>query len=754
MKTKGSGFTVHSSRLGLSIVIILLAGALAGAAAGAEAVPAAGPFKVGEEVVILADGPGKGQQDTPHVAFGKNCYLVVWREGPMVEGGRARVLASRVSSDGKALDPKGIEVAPNKNVNCFQANPRVAFCKDVFLVVWQDFRNGKDYDILGARVSPEGKVLDAEPIKVAVGGGTQAMPDVASDGPASPNGSAAAGNGFMVVFQAHPDSPQELRYKSLAVPVGVDGRVGSASAVMDAPQPKIAWDGANYLVVCLGNGIFARLLGSKDSQPRNTHLTPPATPSTLSVAAQPGKGWLIVGHRAKPDFWGWGGPAAMRGYFLTPDGKLTPDQPGEIIEGSRCQPGILQPAWLDVQENGGGIPYGPNASAWDGRHFVVVWQRFHKGKGPEEYVIYLENSDLIFGRVDGWKPLDTHGVPLVASPAAEKCPALACEGPGSLLLVYTKGTPDGKVQVCARTLSESLALGQRVGAAKDTPLDIVLTSTAADAKFGIAAQPEHGTLSGTPPKVTYTPAASYLGRDSFAFTADNGRRKDSATVAVVVCEPDECREIQAGLVAVWRFDEKEGAVAAEGVAGNDGKLIGGPKWSEGRIGGGLKFDGQDDRVEVDSQPYRGIVGTFTMALWVYPEAARASTPEAKDGATGTGGQRYALFPDSSGAGISVGTNGVSVFEHAPGYMPSVLVHDMALTGWTHVAVVYENGTPTLYLNGAKAETGLKSGKIVHPSAAIGGSPYGWFQGTLDDVRIYAKALSEAQVAELAARGQK
>ena len=37
----------------------------------------------------------------------------------------------------------------------------------------QDFRNGKDYDILGARVSPEGKVLDTEPIKVAVGGGTQ-----------------------------------------------------------------------------------------------------------------------------------------------------------------------------------------------------------------------------------------------------------------------------------------------------------------------------------------------------------------------------------------------------------------------------------------------------------------------------------------------------------------------------------------------------------------------------------------------------
>ena len=179
MKTTGSGFTVQlcfalrseaglrragGSRLELASLAFLLTGTLAMAAAGAEPPPvapaAANPFKVGEEAVLLADGPGKGQQDTPHVAFGKNQFLVVWREGSMVEGGRARILASRVSTDGKVLDPKSIEVAPNKNVECFQAYPRVAFCPStgsgpaggVFLVVWQDFRNGKDYDILSAPV--------------------------------------------------------------------------------------------------------------------------------------------------------------------------------------------------------------------------------------------------------------------------------------------------------------------------------------------------------------------------------------------------------------------------------------------------------------------------------------------------------------------------------------------------------------------------------------------------------------------------
>ncbi|MCY3020663.1 MAG: hypothetical protein NTW87_16720, partial [Planctomycetota bacterium] len=131
------------------------------------AVPAADGITVGDEFALWTDGPGKGIQGTPAVAFGQGTYLAVWREGWHGKGGAARIYAARLSAEGKLLDGKGIEVAPAQAG--VQERPRVAFGGGVFLVVWQDFRNGKDYDILAARISPEGKVLDREPILVAAG---------------------------------------------------------------------------------------------------------------------------------------------------------------------------------------------------------------------------------------------------------------------------------------------------------------------------------------------------------------------------------------------------------------------------------------------------------------------------------------------------------------------------------------------------------------------------------------------------------
>jgi len=64
--------------------------------------------------------------------------------------------------------------------------------------------------------------------------------------------------------------------------------------------------------------------------------------------------------------------------------------------------------------------------------------------------------------------------------------------------------------------------------------------------------------------------------------------------------------------------------------------------------------------------------------------------------------------DDSGAGVSVGTNGISVIEHAYGYLPSLLVYDTPITDWTHIVVVYENGQPKLYIKGNLVRTGLQS----------------------------------------------
>ena len=81
------------------------------------------------------------------------------------------------------LDPEGILVAGGPGN---QSRPRVAFDGRNFVVVWEDMRNGKSYEVYAARVSPEGKVLDAGGVPLPAVKGPppfdRQMPAVASFG--------------------------------------------------------------------------------------------------------------------------------------------------------------------------------------------------------------------------------------------------------------------------------------------------------------------------------------------------------------------------------------------------------------------------------------------------------------------------------------------------------------------------------------------------------------------------------------------
>ena len=169
----------------------------------------------------------------------------------------------------------------------------------------------------------------------------------------------------------------------------------------------------------------------------------------------------------------------------------------------------------------------------------------------------------------------------------------------------------------------------------------------------------------------------------------------------------------------------------------------------------LSFDGVNDSVQ-NFSTFEDVTDTFTIEFWVNPTGLRQITSEAITGISGTANQRYAIAPlngevflgsrDQAYAGVSVGTNGISVFEHSGSYLPSLLVHNTTLSGWNHVAVVYQDKTPSLYLNGEFIKTGLTSTKIVHPNGQMGDiANYGVFQGSLDEVRIWDKAKTQPEI---------
>jgi len=214
----------------------------------------------------------------------------------------------------------------------------------------------------------------------------------------------------------------------------------------------------------------------------------------------------------------------------------------------------------------------------------------------------------------------------------------------------------------------------------------------------------------------------------------------------------------AKLVAHWKFDEGSGATATDATGnGSNGTLQGGPTWSTGKVGAwALSFDGVDDVVNLGAASARDVTNNFTVAFWANPQASHEIEEESTTSQTGNLGQRYAIDPngyssDHAGAGVSVGTNGISVYEHSDGYMPPLLVHEAPIPSWTHIAVVYRDKRPGLYVNGTLVKTGSRSPKnFVHMTPrTLGGMAYGFFRGQLDDVRIYDHVLSAREIARLA-----
>jgi RHS repeat-associated protein len=168
----------------------------------------------------------------------------------------------------------------------------------------------------------------------------------------------------------------------------------------------------------------------------------------------------------------------------------------------------------------------------------------------------------------------------------------------------------------------------------------------------------------------------------------------------------------------------------------------------------VSFDGVNDVVADNG--ISNLTNNFTVSFWAQPNTTDQIDSESTSGTGGVSGQRYAIWPlwhtnGHAGAGISVGTNGVSVYEHTDNYMPATLVYSGSLSGWTHVTVVYENKQPKLYINGTLVRIGLTSPMSyvnINP-LEIGGDVYGYYSGKLDDVRVYDHALSASEVNTLA-----
>ncbi|MHC4503117.1 MAG: LamG domain-containing protein, partial [Planctomycetota bacterium] len=203
-----------------------------------------------------------------------------------------------------------------------------------------------------------------------------------------------------------------------------------------------------------------------------------------------------------------------------------------------------------------------------------------------------------------------------------------------------------------------------------------------------------------------------------------------------------------GLVAHWPLDERDGTKARD-VSGNGhhGTLHGAPAWQPdgGRVDGALRFGGGDQYVDCGKAP--GSAAALTVAFWMKPASRHTGAPVDKL-ALGAGGAGWTLKVRAGGALCFVVG---SLAKKRSLAIPSGYSVGM----WAHVACTYQNGEAKLYLNGT--EKGSRSGIKETVKDAVTGLYMGrpsvtWrgerFTGLLDDVRVYDRALSAAEVAAL------
>lgn len=173
----------------------------------------------------------------------------------------------------------------------------------------------------------------------------------------------------------------------------------------------------------------------------------------------------------------------------------------------------------------------------------------------------------------------------------------------------------------------------------------------------------------------------------------------------------------------------------------------------------LEFDGLDDYAQIN---YTAPINTFTVAAWVKANEEHEIDIESANyrSTDGRTGQKYLFAPTPYsradlnyylGLGISVGTNGVSVYEHAVRVAPAVAVYQGDLgTDWNHIAVTYANRQAMIYVNGVLVHVGQISRlRSVRAPSVLGGCPLGGFNGKISGVAVWNTALTAGDIMAVA-----
>jgi large repetitive protein len=306
---------------------------------------------------------------SPAIASNGNLYLVVWyKKTP----GGFDIYGARISRNGKVLGEEKNEILICDAVND-QMFPVVSWDGENFFVVWQDRRSGRRWDIYGARVTPDGEVLDGPRVtpdgKVLQPGGIpisigklthdQVAPAISFDG-----------ENYLIAWQGKRNAKtRNIYFRMVPKELPEDGLIPEENPIIqlvpslkDQASPAVAFDGENYMIVWQdkrsGNtwDIYrARVTRSGEPLDKGGIPISPISEELKGesdklrpVLSWDGEFFLVIWMVTKKRKW------SLEGKRLTADGKLV-----DIID-------------LSIQKDATNKAF--PVVLWDGEEYLLVWE--------------------------------------------------------------------------------------------------------------------------------------------------------------------------------------------------------------------------------------------------------------------------------------------------------------------------------------------------------------------------------------------
>jgi len=200
------------------------------------------------------------------------------------------------------------------------------------------------------------------------------------------------------------------------------------------------------------------------------------------------------------------------------------------------------------------------------------------------------------------------------------------------------------------------------------------------------------------------------------------------------------------LVAWWPLDEGEGRDVFDWSSqGNHAKLVGSPQWVVGQIDGALSFSGgYDEYVDCGNAASLNITTAITLSAWVNTNDAGNS----EDNPYITkGNNSYAL---RHGADNSIG---FYIYDGGSPFSATYMVSGAFNGVWHHIAGTYDGSNLALYIDGELKANAAHAGSIDISAFNVNigsdaAQTWMWYNGLIDDVRIYSRALSQQEIQQV------